>query len=84
MKVCISPSFMTGSVKHNKSMLFVKLEFVMRDGKLTFKISLCVCLVLGKVRSAVGSAQLLMSKKFKQFQGLCEQNLVSMNPSPDS
>uniref|UniRef100_A0A8C7VL85 Disks large-associated protein 4-like n=1 Tax=Oncorhynchus mykiss TaxID=8022 RepID=A0A8C7VL85_ONCMY len=31
--------------------------------------------VLGKVRSAVGSAQLLMTKKFEQFRGLCEQNL---------
>lgn len=34
--------------------------------------------VLGKVLSAVGSAQLLMSQKFQQFRGLCEQNLVSM------
>ncbi|NWI93927.1 DLGP4 protein, partial [Pitta sordida] len=31
--------------------------------------------VLGKVLSAVGSAQLLMSQKFQQFHGLCEQNL---------
>ncbi|KAK7132766.1 hypothetical protein R3I93_019109 [Phoxinus phoxinus] len=31
--------------------------------------------VLGEVRSAVGCAQLLMSQKFKQFRGLCEQNL---------
>ncbi|XP_059384431.1 disks large-associated protein 4 isoform X1 [Carassius carassius] len=39
--------------------------------------------VLGKVRSAVGSAQLLMSQKFKQFQGLCEQNLdASAQPRP--
>ncbi|XP_034022920.1 disks large-associated protein 4 isoform X2 [Thalassophryne amazonica] len=39
--------------------------------------------VLGKVRSAVGSAQLLMSQKFQQFQGLCEQNLnVTTNPRP--
>lgn len=34
-------------------------------------------IVLGKVLSAVGSAQLLMSQKFQQFHGLCEQNLVS-------
>uniref|UniRef100_A0A8C2BNR0 Discs, large (Drosophila) homolog-associated protein 4a n=1 Tax=Cyprinus carpio TaxID=7962 RepID=A0A8C2BNR0_CYPCA len=34
--------------------------------------------VLGTVRSAVGSAQLLMSQKFQQFRGLCEQNLVSL------
>lgn len=34
--------------------------------------------VLGKVLSAVGSAQLLMSQKFQQFHGLCEQNLVSL------
>ncbi|TRY98599.1 hypothetical protein DNTS_005284, partial [Danionella cerebrum] len=39
--------------------------------------------VLGKVRSAVGSAQLLMSQKFQQFQGLCEQNLdVNAQPRP--
>lgn len=37
-----------------------------------------VCLsVLGKIRSAVGSAQLLMSQKFQQFYWLCQQNLVS-------
>ncbi|XP_040926643.1 disks large-associated protein 4 isoform X2 [Betta splendens] len=39
--------------------------------------------VLGKVRSAVGSAQLLMSQKFQQFRGLCEQNLnANANPRP--
>lgn len=38
--------------------------------------------VLGKVLSAVGSAQLLMSQKFQQFRGLCEQNLVSRTPPP--
>uniref|UniRef100_A0A9J8A1K9 Disks large-associated protein 4-like n=1 Tax=Cyprinus carpio carpio TaxID=630221 RepID=A0A9J8A1K9_CYPCA len=39
--------------------------------------------VLGKVRSAVGSAQLLMSQKFQQFRGLCEQNLdASAQPRP--
>lgn len=39
--------------------------------------------VLGKIRSAVGSAQLLMSQKFQQFRGLCEQNLdVSAQPRP--
>lgn len=37
--------------------------------------------VLGKVLSAVGSAQLLMSQKFQQFRGLCEQNLVSDSSS---
>ncbi|GAA6073257.1 disks large-associated protein 4 isoform X1 [Tachysurus ichikawai] len=37
--------------------------------------------VLGKIRSAVGSAQLLMSQKFQQFRGLCEQNLVSPRAS---
>lgn len=41
--------------------------------------------VLGKVRSAVGSAQLLMSQKFQQFRGLCEQNLnVNANPRPSA
>ncbi|XP_039623851.1 disks large-associated protein 4 isoform X2 [Polypterus senegalus] len=39
--------------------------------------------VLGKIRSAVGSAQLLMSQKFQQFRGLCEQNMnVNANPRP--
>ncbi|XP_069508407.1 disks large-associated protein 4 isoform X2 [Ambystoma mexicanum] len=39
--------------------------------------------VTGKVLSAVGSAQLLMSQKFQQFRGLCEQNLnPNANPRP--
>ncbi|KAI4877267.1 hypothetical protein NFI96_016938 [Prochilodus magdalenae] len=49
-------------------------------------IALAVTLVtsvLGKIRSAVGSAQLLMSQKFQQFRGLCEQNLdVTAQPRP--
>lgn len=40
--------------------------------------------VLGKVRSAVGSAQLLISQKFQQFRGLCEQNLVCIKPFCDT
>lgn len=35
--------------------------------------------VLGTIRSAVGSAQLLMSQKFEQFRGLCNENLVSVS-----
>ncbi|XP_056240776.1 disks large-associated protein 4 isoform X1 [Seriola aureovittata] len=39
--------------------------------------------VLGTIRSAVGSAQLLMSQKFEQFRGLCNENLnVNANPRP--
>ncbi|CAL8367472.1 unnamed protein product [Lota lota] len=39
--------------------------------------------VLGTVRSAVGSAQLLIASKFQQFRGLCEENLdVNANPRP--
>ncbi|XP_035511836.1 disks large-associated protein 4 [Morone saxatilis] len=39
--------------------------------------------VLGTIRSAVGSAQLLISKKFEQFRGLCNENLnVNANPRP--
>ncbi|CAB1340702.1 unnamed protein product [Coregonus sp. 'balchen'] len=30
--------------------------------------------ILGKIRSAVGSAQLLMSQRFQQFRELCEEN----------
>ncbi|XP_056873708.1 disks large-associated protein 2-like isoform X2 [Takifugu flavidus] len=41
--------------------------------------------ILGKIRSAVGSAQLLMSQKFQQFYWLCEQNLdPSAMPRPTS
>uniref|UniRef100_A0A672SZI1 Disks large-associated protein 1-like n=1 Tax=Sinocyclocheilus grahami TaxID=75366 RepID=A0A672SZI1_SINGR len=35
--------------------------------------------ILGKIRSAVGSAQLLMSQKFQQFRELCEENLQNPN-----
>ncbi|XP_059189828.1 disks large-associated protein 4 [Centropristis striata] len=39
--------------------------------------------VLGTIRSAVGSAQLLITKKFEQFRGLCNENLnVNANPRP--
>lgn len=42
----------------------------------------CDCLlsspVLEKIRSAVGSAQLLMSQKVQQFYRLCQQNMVSV------
>lgn len=39
--------------------------------------------ILGKMRSAVGSAQLLMSQKFLQFRELCEENLNSnAHPRP--
>uniref|UniRef100_A0A8C6SCR8 Discs, large (Drosophila) homolog-associated protein 1a n=1 Tax=Neogobius melanostomus TaxID=47308 RepID=A0A8C6SCR8_9GOBI len=39
--------------------------------------------ILGKMRSAVGSAQLLMSQKFQQFRELCEENLNhSAHPRP--
>lgn len=51
-------------------------------GEQIVNLSSCVPLflcppVLGKIRSAVGSAQLLMSQKFQQFYWLCQQNLVS-------
>ncbi|CAG5866266.1 unnamed protein product [Menidia menidia] len=46
--------------------------------------NLCVS-ALGKIRSAVGSAQLLMSQKFQQFYWLCQQNLdPSAMPRPTS
>ncbi|XP_034039681.1 disks large-associated protein 1 [Thalassophryne amazonica] len=39
--------------------------------------------ILGKIRSAVGSAQLLMSQKFQQFKELCEENLnPNAHPRP--
>jgi len=30
----------------------------------------------GKMRAATGKAMLLVNKKFKQFKGLCDMNLV--------
>ncbi|KAF3829930.1 hypothetical protein GH733_001881 [Mirounga leonina] len=49
---------------------------------------LLVCLlfsVLGKIRTAVGSAQLLMAQKFYQFRELCEENLnPNAHPRPTS
>ncbi|XP_070830336.1 disks large-associated protein 1 isoform X3 [Chaetodon trifascialis] len=39
--------------------------------------------ILGKMRSAVGSAQLLISQKFQQFRELCEENLnPNAHPRP--
>uniref|UniRef100_A0A3B4TS29 DLG associated protein 1 n=1 Tax=Seriola dumerili TaxID=41447 RepID=A0A3B4TS29_SERDU len=41
--------------------------------------------IMGKIRSAVGSAQLLMSQKFQQFRELCEENLnPNAHPRPIS
>ncbi|CAL8280770.1 unnamed protein product [Lota lota] len=41
--------------------------------------------MLGKVRSAVGSAKLLMTQKFQQFRKLCEENLnPNAHPKPMS
>ncbi|KAK6491914.1 disks large-associated protein 1-like isoform X1 [Huso huso] len=41
--------------------------------------------ILGKIRSAVGSAQLLISQKFQQFRELCEENLnPNAHPLPTS
>ncbi|XP_034551705.1 disks large-associated protein 4 isoform X2 [Notolabrus celidotus] len=39
--------------------------------------------VLGTIRTAVGSAQLLIAQKFEQFRGLCNENLnLNANPRP--
>ncbi|XP_038137958.1 disks large-associated protein 1-like isoform X3 [Cyprinodon tularosa] len=39
--------------------------------------------ILEKIRTAVGSAQLLISQKFQQFKELCEENLnPSIHPRP--
>nr|XP_056710283.1 disks large-associated protein 1 isoform X4 [Euleptes europaea] len=41
--------------------------------------------ILGKIRSAVGTAQLLMAQKFYQFRELCEENLnPNAHPRPAS
>ncbi|XP_061909944.1 disks large-associated protein 4 [Entelurus aequoreus] len=53
-----------------------QMEQETKDNKLTEE-------VLGTIRSAVGSAQLLISKKFEQFRGLCNENLnANANPRP--
>ncbi|XP_041737036.2 disks large-associated protein 1 isoform X2 [Coregonus clupeaformis] len=41
--------------------------------------------ILGKIRSAIGSAQLLMSQKFQQFRELCKENQnPNAHPRPSS
>eukprot|EP00063_Salmo_salar_P061330 XP_014036165.1 PREDICTED: disks large-associated protein 1-like isoform X1 [Salmo salar] len=41
--------------------------------------------ILGKIRSAIGSAQLLMSQKFQQFRELCKENQnPNSHPRPSS
>uniref|UniRef100_A0A4X1VRV7 DLG associated protein 1 n=1 Tax=Sus scrofa TaxID=9823 RepID=A0A4X1VRV7_PIG len=41
--------------------------------------------IIGKIRTAVGSAQLLMAQKFYQFRELCEENLnPNAHPRPTS
>nr|XP_020650180.1 disks large-associated protein 1 isoform X2 [Pogona vitticeps] len=41
--------------------------------------------IIGKIRTAVGSAQLLMAQKFYQFRELCEENLnPNAHPRPAS
>ncbi|XP_038171242.1 disks large-associated protein 1 isoform X8 [Arvicola amphibius] len=41
--------------------------------------------ILGKIRTAVGSAQLLMAQKFYQFRELCDENLnPNAHPRPTS
>lgn len=52
-----------------------------RDRTVSISNSVSMLIVLGKMRSAVGSAQLLMSQKFQQFRELCEENLVSVSHS---
>lgn len=38
--------------------------------------------VSGKLRAAIGKANLLVTKKFKQFRGLCDKNLEQDNDEP--
>ncbi|KAM6977223.1 disks large-associated protein 4-like [Aplochiton taeniatus] len=53
-----------------------QMEQETRDNKISEE-------VLGTIRSAVGSAQLLIAQKFQQFRGLCNENLnPSANPRP--
>ena len=40
-----------------------------------YNLFLAAC---GKIRAATGKAMLLVNKKFKQFRGLCNMNLVSV------
>lgn len=53
---------------------FIYLGFV----QYSFHVTWCHDFVAsGQIRAAIGKAQLLVNKKFKQFRGLCEKNLVS-------
>lgn len=53
-----------------------QMELETKDNKLSEE-------VLGTIRSAVGSAQLLIAQKFEQFRGLCNENLnANANPRP--
>lgn len=52
-----------------------------QPGDIMCKFLVCLLFsVIGKIRTAVGSAQLLMAQKFYQFRELCEENLVGTIP----
>ncbi|XP_063742546.1 disks large-associated protein 4 [Eleginops maclovinus] len=57
-----------------------QMEKETKDNKLSERVR---DRMLGTIRSAVGSAQLLITKKFEQFRGLCNENLnINANPRP--
>lgn len=60
-----------------KHKVFVQFLTVSSFHSICVCVCVCVPVVLGTIRSAVGSAQLLISQKFEQFRGLCNENLVS-------
>lgn len=66
-----------GSLFSNVFMLFLHEIMICSACFCHFLLTLASFLVLGTIRSAVGSAQLLISQKFEQFRGLCNENLVS-------
>lgn len=58
----------------------VPAYFVATIMQFVFVVVICFGLlfvVCGQIRAAIGKANLLVNKKFKQFRGLCNKNLVS-------
>ena len=52
-------------------------EFYFQQKQNVLKLCRLFITACGKIRAATGKAMLLVNKKFKQFKGLCDMNLVS-------
>jgi len=54
---------------------FKRMSFFYR--RVIWSVATCAFTVQGKMRAAIGKANLLTTKKFRQFRQLCNENLVS-------